>query len=103
VTGAVAGGPPARSGSTAGSTSTTSGGAQPALTGSAGPSGPTVDNGTPPQTAPAPGQPGSSGYQLAANTGPSSQSLYLVVAAGAIVLIGAALLFRTLAVKLAWT
>jgi len=53
-----------------------------------------------PQTASAPGTPG---YQLAATTGPSSESLYLVVAAGAIVFVGAALLFRVLAVKLAWT
>lgn len=72
------------------------GSAGPSLTGT--PGGP----GTTPQTAPAPGS-GSNPYQLAATAGPSSQSLYLVVAAGAIVFVGAALLFRMLAVKLAWT
>ena len=42
-------------------------------------------------------------YRLAAGTGPSSQSLYLVIAAAAVVTVAAAQLFRILAVKLAWT
>lgn len=64
--------------------------------------GSVADSAAPPQTAPAPSA-GGTGYQLAASTGPSSQSLYLVVAGGAIVAVGAAILFRILAVKLAWT
>jgi hypothetical protein len=68
-----------------------------------GASGLSADNGASPQTASAPTMAGAPGYQLAANDGPSSESLYLVVAAGAIVAIAAAQLFRILAVKLAWT
>lgn len=89
-----------------GSAPTTTSGSSPATTaiGAAGPSltGTTGASGVTPQTAPAPGTGGNT-YQLAAHAGPSSQSLYLVVAAGAIVFVGAALLFRMLAVKLAWT
>lgn len=56
----------------------------------------------PPVTAGAP-QSAQSGYSLASQSGPSSESLYLVIAAGAVVMVGAAQLFRILAVKLAWT
>jgi hypothetical protein len=45
----------------------------------------------------------SNGYSLAASTGASSASLYVVIAGGAIVMVAAAQLFRILAVKLAWT
>jgi hypothetical protein len=45
----------------------------------------------------------SGGYALATSTGPSSESLYLVIAAGAVVMVAAAQLFRILAVKLSWT
>lgn len=49
-----------------------------------------------PQTAPS--------YRAAGlSTGPSSVSLYAVVAIGAVVMAGAAQLFRVLAVRLAWT
>jgi hypothetical protein len=82
------------SGAPAGSAGLTSGGA---VTGTA-PVG-----GQAPQTAPASNGAGAPPYQLAANDGPSSQSLYLVVAAGALVAVAAAVLFRILAVKLAWT
>jgi hypothetical protein len=41
-------------------------------------------------------------FGLAGVTGPSSSSLYLVVAVGAIVMVAAAQLFRLLAVKLTW-
>lgn len=43
------------------------------------------------------------GYVLANTTGPSSESFYVVIAAGAVVFVAAAQLFRILAVKLAWT
>ncbi len=85
----------------AGGTST-----NPASTGASAPTpdvtGSAVNNAPAPQTAPAPTSAGAP-YQLAANTGPSSESLYLVVAAGAVVAVAAAQLFRILAVKLAWT
>jgi hypothetical protein len=97
--GGVAGGSGVQpgSGSAMSTPAANAGSAGSSLTGASG------DTGSPPQTAPAPGAPGASGYQLASSTGPSSESLYLVVAAGAIVAVGAALLFRMLAVKLAWT
>jgi hypothetical protein len=57
---------------------------------------------SPPITAGAPQQ-SQGGYALATQSGPSSESLYVVVAAGAVVMIAAAQLFRILAVKLAWT
>jgi hypothetical protein len=56
-----------------------------------------------PVTAGAPGAPAATGYDLASAKGPSSESLYVVIAAGAIVLVAAVQLFRILAVKLAWT
>jgi hypothetical protein len=50
------------------------------------------------------GAPASFGsYALAGSTGFSSASFYVVIAAGAIVMLAAAQLFRILAVKLAWT
>ena len=58
--------------------------------------------GAPPMTAGAPQQT-QGGYALATQSGPSSESLYVVVAAGAVVMVAATLLFRILAVKLAWT
>ena len=56
----------------------------------------------PPVTAGTPAT-GSTAFSPAAATGPSSASFYLVIAAGAIVMVAAAQLFRILAVKLAWT
>jgi hypothetical protein len=41
--------------------------------------------------------------RLAARTGPSSESLYAVLAGGAIVMVAAAQVFRLLAVRLTWT
>ena len=94
--------------STTGARPTTVGAGTPTSSSAAASSPPSLtgtstDSGTSPQSAPALAAPGSSGYRLANNTGPSSESFYLVIAAGAIVFAGAALLFRTLAVKLAWT
>ena len=62
--------------------------------------GPAPD--TPPVTAGAPQQ-GQGAIALATQSGPSSESLYVVIAAGAVVMVAAAQLFRILAVKLAWT
>jgi hypothetical protein len=42
-------------------------------------------------------------YTLATSSGTSSESFYLVIAAGAVVMVAAAQLFRILAVKLSWT
>jgi hypothetical protein len=56
-----------------------------------------------PVTAAAPGAAPTTGYALAAGEGPSSESLYVVLAAGAVVLFAGVQLFRILAVKLAWT
>jgi len=56
---------------------------------------------SPPETAPAPSA--TNGYTLVTSSRPSSESFYLVIAAGAIVMVAAAQLFRILAVKLAWT
>jgi hypothetical protein len=56
-----------------------------------------------PVTAAAPGAAPTVGYALAAGEGPSSESLYVVLAGGAIALLGGVQLFRILAVKLAWT
>ena len=91
---------------------TTSGGSAPAAPPTAaGPAAPSSVPATgqvegaspaqPPVTAAAPAA--SNAYGLAAAVGPSSESFYLVIAAGAIVLVAATLLFRILAVKLAWT
>lgn len=62
-------------------------------------------SGSPPAAAPVTaGAPGtSSSFALAGAAGPSSASLYLVIAGGAIVMVAAAQLFRILAVRLAWT
>ena len=103
--GSTGGGTPVLGGSVGGSGAAMGGSvgtaASPPTTGAGPPLiGDSGEAATAPQTAPAPG---AGGYQLAATTGPSSESLYLVVAAGAIVFVGAALLFRVLAVKLAWT
>ena len=62
----------------------------------------------PPVAAPQPGAPGPAvaapAYRGAGlTTGPSAVSLYAVVAIGAVVMAGAAQLFRVLAVRLAWT
>jgi len=68
--------------------------------------GSTSASGTPPQAPPVtahPPQQSSGGYALATQSGPSSESLYVVIAAGAVVMVAAAQLFRILAVKLAWT
>lgn len=90
--------PPAGS-ETGGPTTTTGSATVPAVT------GPPTGTGPAPQTAPAPSTAsgGVPAYELAGAAGPSSQSLYLVVAVGAIVTVAAAQLFRILAVKLAWT
>ena len=103
--GSTGGSLPVVSGAVGGSGTATGGNvgttASPPTTGAGSPLiGASGEAATAPQTAPTPG---ANGYQLAATTGPSSESLYLVVAAGAIVFVGAALLFRVLAVKLAWT
>lgn len=57
---------------------------------------------TPPVTAGTPRQ-DRGAYALATQSGPSSESLYVVIAAGAVVMVAAAQLFRILAVRLAWT
>lgn len=80
------------------------GSSSPATGSALGLTGSRSDGGPSPQTAPAPtGPDGVPSYQLAAHAGPSSQSLYLVIAGGALVAVAAAVLFRILAVKLAWT
>ena len=91
-----------------GSTSTTTspGGTGPsATTGSSVPPPASGSVGTTPSAAtPAPVTAGAPvQYALAGGTGPSSESFYLVIAAGAVVFVAAAQLFRILAVKLAWT
>lgn len=63
---------------------------------------PAPNAGAPPVTAPAPAA-GTPGYRLASVAGPSSASLYVVIAGGALVMVAAAALFRVLAVRLAWT
>lgn len=65
-----------------------------------GPTTTTPTAAAPVTAGPAPATPG---YALANATGPSSESFYLVIAAGAVVFVAAAQLFRILAVKLAWT
>lgn len=86
--------------------------AQPAS--AAAPAAPTTSSVPPPSgpisttpSAPAPvtagATPATPAYALANTTGPSSESFYLVIAAGAVVFVAAAQLFRILAVKLTWT
>ena len=69
------------------------------------PVSPAGQTGAAPQSAPvtAGAPPTASGYAPVASTGPSSESFYLVIAAGAVVMVAAAQLFRILAVKLSWT
>ena len=99
VTGVTSSGPSkgSPSASTANAGSSPGGGTPP----SAGQPGGTSPPASAPVTAGAPAPAG--GYALATSTGASSESFYLVIAAGAVVMIAAAQLFRILAVKLSWT
>jgi len=105
--GAAAAQPTLAVGPTSGGTSTAGGGAgaagavagSSAISSSASGAAPA---GSAPVTADEPGAAPATGYDLAASGGPSSESLYLVIAAGSIVLIAALQLFRILAVKLTW-
>jgi hypothetical protein len=95
--------PPVGPTSTATSTASGSGTAGPVGDSTAVPSAASgSEPGDAPFTAGLPGATPATGYNLAATEGPSSESLYVVIAAGAIVLVAAVQLFRILAVKLAW-
>lgn len=96
----LGGSAPGTSSGGAGGTTTTAA-AAPSLGGTPVTSAGGTSPGVAPVTAP-PGPP-NGGYRLAAHTGPSSQSLYAVLALGAIVMVGAAQVFRVLAVRLTWT
>lgn len=91
---------PASAQSPAGAAGAPSVGSAPqALTTAGGP----APAGAAPVTASQPGPANAGGYRLAGAAGPSSASLYVVLAVGAVVMAAAAQLFRLLAVRLAWT
>lgn len=88
-------GTPAGGGSTPTDSAPTTGAPPTTITTATPPEAPPMTAGAPQQT--------QGGYALATQSGPSSESLYVVLAVGAVVMVAAAQLFRILAVKLAWT